>query len=65
LVVVVLVGALGPEFVLEFSPLESSLSQLVLVSALLGLHLVSAWVHDESIVVHLVSALVHLAIQTI
>nr|GEU37653.1 hypothetical protein [Tanacetum cinerariifolium] len=31
LVVVVVVGALGPEFVLGFAPLESSLSQLVLV----------------------------------
>ncbi|GKB63816.1 hypothetical protein Tco_0920002 [Tanacetum coccineum] len=65
LVVVVLVAALSPEFVLGFAPLESSLSHLVLVSALLGLHLVSAWVHVESVVVHLESALVHLAIQTI
>ncbi|GKA12125.1 hypothetical protein Tco_0691671 [Tanacetum coccineum] len=64
-VVVVLVAALGPEFVLGFAPLESSLSQLVLVSALLGLHLVSTLVHDESAVVYLVSTLVHLAIQTI
>ncbi|GJR92533.1 hypothetical protein Tco_0264707 [Tanacetum coccineum] len=53
------------EFVHGFAPLESSLSQLVLVSAPLGLHLVSALVHVESIVVHLESALVHLAIQTI
>ncbi|GKD12947.1 hypothetical protein Tco_1197354 [Tanacetum coccineum] len=65
LIVVVLVGTLGPKFVLGFAPLESSLSQLVLVSASLGLHLVSAWVHVESAVVHLVSALIHLAIQTI
>ncbi|GJZ35231.1 hypothetical protein Tco_0581048 [Tanacetum coccineum] len=65
LVGVVLVVALGPEFVLGFSPLESSLSQLVLVSAPLGLHLVSALVHVESVVVHLESALVHLAIQII
>ncbi|GJV76188.1 hypothetical protein Tco_1507772 [Tanacetum coccineum] len=65
LAVIVLVAALAPEFVFGFAPLESSLSQLVLVSASLGLHLVSAWVHDESAVVHLVSALVHLAIQTI
>ncbi|GKE11300.1 hypothetical protein Tco_1414851 [Tanacetum coccineum] len=53
--VVVLVGAHGPEFVLGFALLESSLSQLVLVSAPLGLHLVSAWVHDESAMVHLMS----------
>nr|GFD03872.1 hypothetical protein [Tanacetum cinerariifolium] len=33
LVGVVLVVALGPEFILGFAPLESSLSQLVLVSA--------------------------------
>ncbi|GJR26427.1 hypothetical protein Tco_1102659 [Tanacetum coccineum] len=65
LIVVVLVGTLGLEFVLGFAPLESSLSQLVLVSASLGLHLVSTWVHVESVVVHLVSALIHLAIQTI
>ncbi|GKF68425.1 hypothetical protein Tco_0198104, partial [Tanacetum coccineum] len=72
LVVVVLVGALGPEFVLGFSPLESSLSQLVLVSAPLGLdlvsalgQLVSALGHFESALDHLESALVHLAIQTI
>ncbi|GJV07667.1 hypothetical protein Tco_1345323 [Tanacetum coccineum] len=51
LIVVVLVGTLGPKFVLGFAPLESSLSQL--------------WVHVESTVVHLVSALIHLAIQTI
>ncbi|GKG29750.1 hypothetical protein Tco_0419648, partial [Tanacetum coccineum] len=57
LVVVILVGALGPEFVLGFASLELSLSHLVLVSAPLGLHLVSAWVHDESVVVHLVSTL--------
>ncbi|GKC68440.1 hypothetical protein Tco_1101038 [Tanacetum coccineum] len=62
---VVLVVALGPEFVLGSAPLESSLSQLVLVSSLLGLHRVSAMVHVESAVVHLETALVHLAIQTI
>ncbi|GKA88568.1 hypothetical protein Tco_0810332 [Tanacetum coccineum] len=65
LVVVVLVAALGPEFVLGFAPLKSNLSQLVLVSAPLGLHLVSALVHLESAQVHHESALVHLAIQTI
>ncbi|GJZ58479.1 hypothetical protein Tco_0613973 [Tanacetum coccineum] len=65
LVVVVLVAALAPEFVLGFAPLESSLSQLVLPSATLGLHLVSILVHVESVLVHLESALVHLAIQTI
>ncbi|GJX10251.1 hypothetical protein Tco_0200110 [Tanacetum coccineum] len=65
LVVVVLVGALGLEFVLGFAPLESSISQLVLMFAPLGFHLVSAWVHDECIMVYLVFALVHLAIQTI
>nr|GEZ28633.1 hypothetical protein [Tanacetum cinerariifolium] len=37
--VVVLVGALGLEFVLGFAPLESSLSQLFLVSDPLSLHL--------------------------
>ncbi|GKF85804.1 hypothetical protein Tco_0253631 [Tanacetum coccineum] len=64
---VVLVAALGPEFIFGFAPLESSLSQLVLVSNPLGLHLVSALVlvHVESVVVHLESALVHLTIQTI
>ncbi|GJT81091.1 hypothetical protein Tco_1055433 [Tanacetum coccineum] len=65
LVVVVLVAALAPESVLGFDPLESSLSQLVLVSAPLGLYLVSPLVHVESDMVHLESALVHLAIQTI
>ncbi|GJR73660.1 hypothetical protein Tco_0086025 [Tanacetum coccineum] len=65
LAVVVLVAALAPEFVLGFSPLESSLSQLVLMSAPLGLHFVSALVLVESVVVHLEFALVHLAIQTI
>ncbi|GJZ01209.1 homeodomain-like protein [Tanacetum coccineum] len=50
LVVVVLVAALSPELVLVFAPLESSLSHLVLVSAPLGLYLVSAWVHVESVV---------------
>ncbi|GKA92497.1 hypothetical protein Tco_0814422 [Tanacetum coccineum] len=65
LVVVVLVAALAPEFVLGFTPLESGQSQLDLQSALLGLQLVSAQVHVESVVVQLESALVHLAIQTI
>ncbi|GJR15563.1 hypothetical protein Tco_0798215 [Tanacetum coccineum] len=65
LVGIVFVATLGLEFVLGFAPLESSLSQLVLVSAPLGLHLVSALVHVESVVVHLESALVHLTIQTI
>ncbi|GJY51962.1 hypothetical protein Tco_0442809 [Tanacetum coccineum] len=65
LALVVFVAALGPKFVLGFAPLESSLSQFVLVYAPLSLHFVSALVHDESVVVHLVSALVHLAIQTI
>ncbi|GKE12298.1 hypothetical protein Tco_1415849 [Tanacetum coccineum] len=41
LVLVVLVSALGPEFVLVSAPLELSLSLLVIVSALLGLDLVS------------------------
>ncbi|GJZ40929.1 hypothetical protein Tco_0587815 [Tanacetum coccineum] len=41
------------------------LSQLDLQSTPLGLQLVSAQVHVESIVVQLESALVHLAIQTI
>ncbi|GKA47950.1 hypothetical protein Tco_0740908, partial [Tanacetum coccineum] len=62
LVGVVLVVALAPEFVLGFSPLKSSLSQLVLVSAPFGLHLVSSLVHVEYVVVHLEPALVHLAI---
>ncbi|GKD28814.1 hypothetical protein Tco_1239592 [Tanacetum coccineum] len=62
LVGVVLVAALGPKFVLGFALLESSLSPLVLMSAQLGLHLVSALVHVESVVVFLESALVHLAI---
>ncbi|GKE27622.1 hypothetical protein Tco_1443006, partial [Tanacetum coccineum] len=72
LVVVVLVAALAPEFVLGFAPLESGLSQLDHQSAPLGLQLVSAQVHVryvvvqlESYLVHLDSALVHLAIQTI
>ncbi|GJU90754.1 hypothetical protein Tco_1303177 [Tanacetum coccineum] len=64
-VVVVFVATLGPEFVLGFALLESSLSQLVLVSALLGLYLVSSLGHVESAEVHLNSALVHLTIQTI
>nr|GEX51485.1 hypothetical protein [Tanacetum cinerariifolium] len=55
---VVLVSALGSEFVLLSAPLELSLSRLVLASALLGLDLLSALDHLES-------ALVHLAIQTI
>ncbi|GKE12981.1 diacylglycerol kinase 5-like protein, partial [Tanacetum coccineum] len=53
LVVVVLVAELGPEFVLGFAPVESTLSQLDLLSAPLGLHLVSPLVHVESVVVHL------------
>ncbi|GJX66192.1 hypothetical protein Tco_0300535 [Tanacetum coccineum] len=65
LAVVVLVAELGPEFVFGFAPVESSLSQLDLLSAPLGLHLVSLLVHVEPDVVHLESALVHLAIQTI
>ncbi|GKE15773.1 hypothetical protein Tco_1423350 [Tanacetum coccineum] len=65
LAVVVLVDALGLELVLEFDPVESCLSQLDLQSTQLGLQLVSAQVHVESIVVQLESALVHLAIQTI
>nr|GEV29771.1 hypothetical protein [Tanacetum cinerariifolium] len=47
LVVVVLVAALATEFVLGFALPESSLSQLVLVSAPLGLHLVSPLVHVD------------------
>ncbi|GKC24987.1 hypothetical protein Tco_1027137 [Tanacetum coccineum] len=70
--VVVLVDALAPEFVLRFALLESGLSKLDLQFAPLGLQLVFAQVHVESVVVqlesslvHLDSALVHLAIQTI
>nr|GEZ87937.1 hypothetical protein [Tanacetum cinerariifolium] len=63
--VVVLVAELGLEFVLGFAPVESTLSQLDLMSAPLGLYLVSPLVHVESDVVHLESALVHLVIQTI
>ncbi|GJR21366.1 hypothetical protein Tco_0969893 [Tanacetum coccineum] len=63
--VVVLVDALGPELVLEFSPVESGPSQLDLQSAPLGLQLVFAQVHVESVVVQLESALVHLSIKTI
>ncbi|GKE51870.1 hypothetical protein Tco_1487026, partial [Tanacetum coccineum] len=62
LAIVVLVAALASAFVFGFAPLESSLSQLVLLSAPLGLHLVSVLVHVEYAVVHLESDLVHLAI---
>ncbi|GKA81051.1 hypothetical protein Tco_0787743 [Tanacetum coccineum] len=65
LVVVVLVDAFGPELVFGFALVESSLSQLDLQSAPLGLQLVSAQVHVESVMVQLESALVHLAIKTI
>ncbi|GKB76597.1 hypothetical protein Tco_0943492, partial [Tanacetum coccineum] len=51
LAVVVLGDALGPELVLEFAPVESSLSQLDLQSTPLGLQLVSAHVHVESVLV--------------
>ncbi|GKA53521.1 hypothetical protein Tco_0746836 [Tanacetum coccineum] len=53
LALVVLVTTLASVFVFGFAPLESSLSQLVLLSAPLGLHLVSTLVHVESVVVHL------------
>ncbi|GKD97069.1 hypothetical protein Tco_1380966 [Tanacetum coccineum] len=59
LAIVVLVTALASAFVFRFAPLESSLSQLVLLSAPLGLHLVSVLVHVESDVVHLESDLHH------
>ncbi|GKD09492.1 hypothetical protein Tco_1189177 [Tanacetum coccineum] len=49
--VVELVLAFGPELVLEFAPVELGLSQLDLQSAPLGLQLVSAQVHVESVVV--------------
>ncbi|GJS04374.1 hypothetical protein Tco_0320882 [Tanacetum coccineum] len=62
LVVVVLVAALGLEFVLVFAPLELSPSQHVFVFVPLGLHLVSTLVQLECVLVHLESALVHLAI---
>ncbi|GJZ04312.1 hypothetical protein Tco_0537587 [Tanacetum coccineum] len=55
LVLVVLVSALGPEFVFVSAPLELSLSQLVLVSVL-G-QLVSTLGHLESALDHLESAL--------
>ncbi|GJR32812.1 hypothetical protein Tco_1090003 [Tanacetum coccineum] len=51
LVVVVLVAALAPEFVLGFALLESGLSQLDLHSAPLGLQLVSAQVYVEYVMV--------------
>ncbi|GKD39153.1 hypothetical protein Tco_1259360, partial [Tanacetum coccineum] len=54
--VVELVLAFGPELVLEFAPVELGLSQLDLQSAPLGLQLVSAQVHVESVVVQLESA---------
>ncbi|GJS04376.1 hypothetical protein Tco_0320884 [Tanacetum coccineum] len=59
---VLLEPAPGLEFVLVFSPLELSLSQLVFVFVPLGLHLVSTLVHLECALVHLEYALVHLAI---
>ncbi|GJW29392.1 hypothetical protein Tco_0046267 [Tanacetum coccineum] len=55
--VVVLVAALGSEFVFRFAPLKSSLSQLVLVFDPLRVHLVSALVHLEFALEHLESAL--------
>ncbi|GKE30140.1 hypothetical protein Tco_1445524 [Tanacetum coccineum] len=57
---VVLVSALGLEFVLMSAPLELSLSQLVLVSASLGLDLESAVGQPASALGLLESALGHL-----
>ncbi|GJU24502.1 hypothetical protein Tco_1163123 [Tanacetum coccineum] len=57
---VVLVSALGLEFVLVSAPLELSLSQLVLVSAPLGLDLEFAMGQPASALGHLESTLGHL-----